>query len=310
VPEKKSWTVSSSDATQRLDVFLASKMRGWSRSLIQKMIEEKKTSVNRMPQKPSYRIKEGDSIEIRYELSPAEIIPAENIPITILFSDIHIIVVDKLSGMVVHPGPGICRNTLVNALLFHFPGIGKVGPSQRPGIVHRLDKETSGVMVVARTESAYRDLQRQFKSREVEKNYLGLIWGKMPQRKGRITWAIGRHRKHGDRISVKTKKPRTAETHYVVEEEYKEFSLLRIKPVTGRTHQIRVHFATSGHSIVGDTRYGVRKSRIRCPRLFLHSTRLVFSHPATGELVDYHSPLPQELRDFLDKIEQTPHSHR
>jgi len=156
-------------------------------------------------------------------------------------------------------------------------------------------------MVIAKTLRAYKDLQRQFKKRSVEKVYLGLVWGRMPKGEGILDWPIGRHHKHGERISVKTDKPRSAETHYSVQEEIGDFTLLKIRPVTGRTHQIRVHFAASGHPVVGDSRYGRRKSKIKCPRLFLHASSLSFVHPDKDEKVAFTSPLPGDLKKFLEK---------
>jgi 23S rRNA pseudouridine1911/1915/1917 synthase len=188
----------------------------------------------------------------------------------------------------------------VNALLHHFADIADVGPEERPGIVHRLDKETSGLMVVARSQVAYMELQRQFKLRTVEKIYLGLVWGKITKLKGTIEWPVGRHVKHGERMSVKTKKPRSAETRFKVLRRFQRYTLLEIKPITGRTHQIRVHFATSGHPIVGDTRYGKKKSKGHIPRLFLHAHRLSFFHPVSKERMVFLSPLPHELKKFLN----------
>jgi 23S rRNA pseudouridine1911/1915/1917 synthase len=225
----------------------------------------------------------------------------------VIHEDEHFIVIDKSSGMVVHPGAGRQTNTLANALLFHFPEIEGVGPEEKPGIVHRLDRETSGVILVARTTMAYQELQRQFKAREVEKFYLGLVWGKMPQEAGTITWAIGRHTKHGERMSIKTNKPRIAETRYRVKKSLGEFTLLEVRPITGRTHQIRVHLAASGHPIVGDSRYGRKKMPSGCPRLFLHAHLLTFTHPLSGEQISFRSPLPSDLTRFLGEIsENTP----
>jgi 23S rRNA pseudouridine1911/1915/1917 synthase len=301
VPKKEFLVTPPAGADQRLDVFLSEKIKELTRSQIQKIVDKQKVKVNRVLRKSSYKLKEGDRVELEYEIPRFEGIKPENIPLRLAYSDDHIIVIDKPSGMVVHPGAGRTEGTLVNALLYHFPELAEVGPQERPGIVHRLDKETSGLMVVARTQKAQKDLQHQFRMRKVSKLYLGLVWGKMPEKRGEITWSIGRHRKHGERMSVKTKKPRTARTQYSVQEEYPEFSLLKIEPVTGRTHQIRVHFSASGHPVVGDTRYGRRKVKIRCPRLFLHSYWLSFIHPETGERVEFSSPLPEDLNNFLEK---------
>ncbi len=287
---------------QRLDVFLSERISELTRSQIQRLIEAKDVRVNGVVSKSNHKMKEGERVEIMYDLPEPEGIQPENIPLDIVYSDNTLLVVDKPSGMVVHPGAGHRTRTLVNALLFHFPDIECVGPEERAGIVHRLDKETSGLMVIARNKDAYSQLQRQFKRREVGKLYLGLVWGKMPETKGEFTWAIGRHVKHGERISVSTKKPKEARTQYFVQKEYEEFTLLEIRPLTGRTHQIRVHLAASGHPLAGDTRYGHRKVKIRAPRLFLHAAGLSFRHPETEGRMEFSSPMPGDLKDFLDTL--------
>jgi 23S rRNA pseudouridine1911/1915/1917 synthase len=302
VPKKEFLTTPLSGLGQRLDVFLSEKINELTRAQIQKLVESKRVRVNGVTSKSNRRLKEGERVEIEYELPEPEVIQPEDIPLDIIYKDSTLLIVDKPSGMVVHPGVGNRTRTLVNALLFHFPDIGGVGPEERAGIVHRLDKETSGLMVIARNRTAYSQLQRQFKQREVEKLYLGLVWGKMPEKKGEFSWAIGRHVKHGERISVSTRKPKEARTLYSVQKEYDEFTLLEIRPLTGRTHQIRVHLAASGHPLVGDTRYGPRKAKIRAPRLFLHASKLSFRHPETGERVEFLSPMPKEMKDFLDKL--------
>lgn len=298
---KKEFLVySRSTINQRLDVFLSEKIKDLSRSQLQRLVDKESVKVNGEFKKSSYKLKAGDRIEIEFELPGPLEIQAEDIALEMLYSDGHLVVINKPSGMVVHPGAGIRCGTLVNALLFHFPDVKNIGPEERPGIVHRLDKEASGVMVVARSEKAYRELQRQFRKREVGKVYMGLVWGRMKDKEGRIDWPIGRHPKLGQRISVKTKKPKSAETHYSVLKEFQDSTLLEIKPITGRTHQIRVHFSAAGHPLVGDKRYGIRMSKIKFPRLFLHAYRLEFNHPETGKRMEFHSPLPEELKKILE----------
>ena len=289
---------------QRVDIFLSQKYPQFSRSYIQKLAKDFRVKVNGQSVKTSYRLKIGDTVEIDLvTLFPHEdSISPENIPFKTLFEDEHILVIEKPSGLVVHPGAGTTRNTLVNALLFHCPSLSGVGEKTRPGIVHRLDKETSGVMVVAKTKLAYEELQRQFKDREVKKIYLGLVWGRMPEKTGQITWAIGRHDKQRQRISIKTKKPKAAETFFTVRQEWNEVSLLEIRPLTGRTHQIRVHFSASGHPVVGDKKYGRKKTKLQTSRLFLHALQLAFKHPGSKERVEFTSPLPQELSEFLENL--------
>lgn len=302
MPKKVFVVPAEEGGKHRLDVFLVERLDILSRSQIRSLIEQKKVLVDGRSSKPSQRLAAGASVTLEHVVESPKPLQPEDISLKIYHSDKHIIILEKPSGMVVHPGTGVSEHTLVNALLFHYPEIMNIGAEERPGLVHRLDKETSGVMVVARSRQAYLELLRQFRAREVEKLYLGLVWGRMPGRSGKIDWAIGRHVRHGGRMSTKTNKPRTAETHYQVEQEIQDFSLLKIRPVTGRTHQIRVHLMSAGHPVVGDTRYGRRKAKIRCPRLFLHATQLGFIHPKTQEDVSFHSPLPPDLKSYLDEI--------
>jgi 23S rRNA pseudouridine1911/1915/1917 synthase len=288
---------------ERLDVFLSRQIRAYTRAQFQRFIDKERVRVNGALKKPSYKLRERDWIEADVEIPEPEEMRAENIPLRILYADKHIVVIDKASGMIVHPGVGASHGTLAHALLFHFPEIRSIGPEERPGIVHRLDKETSGVMVIARSQQAYFDLKAQFKKREVKKVYLGLAWGKMPEPDGTMDWPIGRHFKHGQRMSIKTRSPRVAETRYRVLREFKDSSLLEIHPLTGRTHQIRVHLSASGHPLIGDGRYGSRKSRRGSSRLFLHAHRLGFRHPDTAAWIEFCSPLPDDLDSLLKSIE-------
>lgn len=275
-----------------------------SRSQIKKLIEKKKVRVDGVLRKSSYKLQEKERVEIDYERPDYKENIPENIPLELIYTDEHIVVINKPSGLVVHPGAGHKEHTLVNALLYYFPEIKDIGPDDRPGIVHRLDKETSGVMVVAKTSEAYRRLQRQFKQRKVQKLYLCLVWGKITAEEARISWSIGRHPTHGERMSIKSRKPRKAETLYSVQKRFAKFTLLEVKPLTGRTHQIRVHLSASGHPLVGDTRYGRRKStNVECPRLFLHAFKLLFNHPETQQRVEFSSPLPQDLKSFLENLD-------
>ena len=304
MPRKTFSILPDSGRLLRLDLYLSQKFVHLSRSQIQKMVDKERVKVDGQVKKASYRLKEGESVDVDLDESEPEGLQAEAMPVIFLFQDEHIAVIDKPSGQVVHPGAGHTKHTLVSALLYHIPELEGVGPKERPGIVHRLDKDTSGLMVVAKTCPAYVELQRQFKAREVNKVYLGLVWGCLPQKSGRITWPIGRHAKHGERMSVKTKKPREAETLFEVLKHLDEWTLLEIKPLTGRTHQIRVHLAASGHPLAGDTRYGRRQTKVRIPRLFLHAHRLSFSHPETGEKVEFCSPLAPDLAAFIETISE------
>jgi 23S rRNA pseudouridine1911/1915/1917 synthase len=300
VLEKTFHVTASFGFGQRLDVFLAARLSQLTRSQIQKLIIDQNVRLNGTWTKPSHKLGVGDFIQVDL-LEPREknaLLP-QAIPLDVIFSDVHIVVLNKPAGLVVHPGAGIQEGTLVNALIHHFPGIERIGHPERPGIVHRLDKETSGIMVVARTIRAYSELKRQFKAREVEKVYLGLVWGRIQPEEGRIDWALGRHPRHRQKISIRTKKPRAALTLYSVKKALDDLSLLEIKPVTGRTHQIRVHFAAAGHPIVGDARYGGRDKSGKYTRLYLHAWHIVFAHPVSKTLLEFYAPLPQEFQAII-----------
>ena len=301
---KREFVVSAgSGPGQRLDVYLTERLEGLTRSRIRKLIDEGKVTVNAASQRASHRLRVNDLVEAEIGDEPSPALRPQDVPLTVLYSDDLIVVIDKPCGLVVHPGAGNREKTLAGAILYRFPEISGFGPAERPGIVHRLDKETSGVMVIARSPGAYASLQKQFKNRDVKKVYLGLAWGKMPA-EGRIDWPIGRHIKHGQRMSIRTRKPRPAETFYKVREQFKGMTLLEIRPVTGRTHQIRVHMAAAGHPLAGDSRYGRRKKDPKFLRLFLHANRLSFIHPGTGERVEFRSELPPELAKILESLRE------
>jgi 23S rRNA pseudouridine1911/1915/1917 synthase len=304
VPHKKFRVKDESDENQRLDIYLSGLIRELSRSQVQNMIQQEKVLVNsEIIQKPSFRISCGDQIEIKYKLpAPVKIVP-EDIPLDIVYQDEWVAVINKASGVVVHPGAKIQKHTLVNALVHHFPEVKKVGPKTRPGIVHRLDKETSGLLVIAKNLEAFDNLKAQFKKRRVQKKYMALVWGRYSRKQGVVSWPIGRHVKDGARMSIKTKKPKKAETHFKVLKVFNEHSLLEVKPITGRTHQVRVHMSASGHPIVGDRRYGKRKKRTALKsRLFLHAYYLSFIHPKTQKRKEFSIPLPEDLQNILKKI--------
>lgn len=294
---EKRFVISDDDAGQRLDVYLTRRIGSLSRSQVKKIIDLGQVQVEGKIIKAGYRLKGGEIIEALIELPLPEFsLEPENIPLEIIFIDEDIIVINKPAGLIVHPGAGRRKGTLVNALLFHFPEIAMVGSRERPGIVHRLDGETSGVMVVARTALAYKFLQRQFKNREVDKTYIGLVWGKFSQKGGKIEWGIGRHPHDRKRFSVRSRHPKEAITLFSVLYEGKDFSVLEIKPVTGRTHQIRVHLAAAGHPIIGDRRYGRKEKSFS--RLFLHAQRLAFIHPSKKTWMEFEAPIPDEFKAY------------
>jgi len=293
---------------QRLDVFLSAKTGVVTRSQVQRFIDLGRVMVNGEPRKSSFKLRAGDRITFTFDLPGApQAVGPQDIPLDVVYEDADIIVVNKPSGLVVHPGAGISSGTLVHGLLFRYPELAGLGPDDRPGIVHRLDKETSGVIVVARTGAAHLELKRQFKAREVKKVYLALIVGRPARDEGSFDWPIGRHHRHGERMSIKTDKPRTAITEYRVVRTIGEYSLLEVRPLTGRTHQIRVHLAAAGHPVAGDGRYGSRtKGGTRFSRLFLHAHQLMFNHPETGRRMSFISPLPIGLQAILEALETPP----
>jgi 23S rRNA pseudouridine1911/1915/1917 synthase len=284
----------------RLDVFLADRLPGLSRAQVQKVIDGGGARVGSYKRKAGYKLKAGDRVAVEFEIPAAEgkLLP-EDIPIKVIFQDAEVIVIDKPAGLVVHPGAGHPSGTLANALIHHFPEVALIGSEERPGIVHRLDRDTSGVMVVARTPRAYDSLVRQFKMRVVWKTYLGLAWGRVSAPEGKLSWPLGRHPKKGNMISILARSPKKAETFFQVQQTFRDTTLLEIRPVTGRTHQIRVHMAAAGHPIVGDALYGRKKEPREFPRLFLHAQTLSFIHPATGERLAFASPLPSDLEAVI-----------
>ncbi|MGQ9619278.1 MAG: RluA family pseudouridine synthase [Candidatus Aminicenantia bacterium] len=279
---------------ERLDRFLQKKLTDFTRSRIQRLIKGKYVLVSGRTEKAGYKVKIGDIIEVSIpHQEESEIIP-ENIPIEILYEDDYIVVINKRAGIVVHSGAGVKRRTLVNALLFHRPEIAGVGSEKRPGIVHRLDKETSGVMVVAKNDFAYHFLQKEFKERRVKKEYIAIVKCRLKEGKGRIELSIGRDKKDRKKISTRTSSPREAITEYeFLKELGNGFELLSVKPETGRTHQIRVHLKAIGCPIAGDKKYGGPFYK----RLALHSYSISFVHPYSKEEMKFIAPLPE---DFLD----------
>lgn len=304
--------VTDREQGRRLDQFLSERDLNLSRSQAKKLIEEGIIFLNQKPAKPSTHLKAGDIISGTLPEPQALPLKPEPLPLHILYEDSSIIVVDKPAGMVVHPAAGNPSGTLVNALLYHCRDLRGINGVLRPGIVHRLDKDTSGVMVVAKDDEAYQQLTKQFKNRTVEKVYMAIAYGKFGQEEGRIDSAIGRHPSKRKRMSTRTQKGREAITRWKKMESLDGFTLLEIFPKTGRTHQIRVHLSSLGHPLLGDPVYG-RKSRTgtiqdpllkecmrRMNRQALHALRLTFNHPRTGERIQFESLLPQDMKDVLE----------
>jgi len=284
----------------RLDVYLTSAVEGASRSRIQQLIKAGRVLLNgALATAASWTVRSGDVAELDLpHPEPTELIP-EAIPLDILYEDDVLLLLDKPAGMVVHPAAGHWEGTLVHALLHHCQGLTVIGGRERPGLVHRLDRDTSGIMVIAKTDLAHRHLSAQFKNHTIDRMYQALVCGKV-KAAGVIDLAIGRDRSDRKKISPRTDRPREAETRYTVRERFRSATLLDVFPQTGRTHQIRVHLAHIGHPVVGDRVYGgVRQSTIPAPRQMLHAARLGFIHPISGLALCHTSPPPADMQTAL-----------
>ena len=285
---------------QRLDRFVAESVADLTRSAVQRLIEQGHITRNDKPTRAAESLKLGDRIAVQLPPPVDTDLVAENVPITVLYADDDIIVVDKAAGMVVHPAPGHARGTLVNALLWHFPGM-HIGGGIRPGIVHRLDRDTSGVLVVARHDAALNHLQQQQYERHMHKVYVALVEGGFSVDAGVVDAPIARHPRDRMRMAV-VAGGRTARTHWQVRERLQQLTLLDLTLETGRTHQIRVHCQHMRHPIIGDPVYGAQLTTIHLKRQFLHAHTLGFVHPRTGQQVSFTSPLPHDLQRVLDHI--------
>lgn len=294
----------------RLDNFLTALLPEQSRTNVQRLIKDGQVRGGTSVLRPSTPVRAGQTYSVEIP-PPAPSVPEpEELPLRIIYQDQHVVVLDKPAGMVVHPAAGHTGGTLVNALLHHVKDLSGIGGETRPGIVHRLDRGTSGVMVVAKTDRAHQELSRQFSDREVEKEYIALVWG-VVQAGRRIDAPIGRDPGDRQKMSTRARRARHAVTRVTFAKHLTGVSLLRVAIATGRTHQIRVHLSAIGHPIVGDATYGGLHRRTaanlravqRLERPFLHSARLVFTHPADGRRVEFDSPLPPDLQHVLDDIE-------
>jgi 23S rRNA pseudouridine1911/1915/1917 synthase len=302
---------SSFDPGKRLDAFLAENIAGWSRSRLQKLIDDGDVLVNQKQSKSSYKIKASDEIEVELVAPEPENFTPENIGLDIAFEDAEIAVINKPAGMVVHPGAGVSGGTLANAIAFHFQFQNQNSKFQnRAGIVHRLDKDTSGLIVVAKTDAAHENLSEQFRMREVFKSYAALVHGETSEERGKIEANIGRDRNNRLRMSANAVNGRNALTLWKVRERFERFTLLDVEIKTGRTHQIRVHLAWIKHPVVGDELYNGRRDKnvpdaktktaiAGLNRFFLHAERLGFRHPTSGEFLKFYAPVAPELENLL-----------
>jgi len=305
--------VDAVDTDTRLDAFLAARIEGWSRSRLQRLIDDGDVLVNGQTVKSAYKLKAKDEIEVELTPLPSSVFVPENIPLDIIYEDDDLVVVNKPAGLVVHPAAGAPSGTLANALAYHFQQLSSPAGAIRPGIVHRLDKDTSGLLVVARNEEAHEKLADQFRAREVFKSYVALVHGVVERDSGTVDQPLARDPRHRTRMAV-VRGGRAALSIYRVRRRFDRFTLLDVEIKTGRTHQIRVHLAWLKHPVVADAAYTegrdktvqnvkVRAAIRKLGRQFLHAEQLGFRHPGTGEPVRFTAPLPPELAGFLYELE-------
>ena len=311
--ETLAFEVSEEEAGTRLDALLAARVEGVSRTALKRLIDDGDATVAGRAAKPSHKVRAGDRVEVELVAPPPLDLAPEDIPLDIVHEDEEVVVVNKPAGMVVHPAAGVRGGTLANALAFHFQRLSRHAGALRPGIVHRLDRDTSGLIVVAKSAFAHEHLAEQFRARTVFKSYVALVHGRLKEDEGRVEQPLARDPRHRTRMAV-VRGGREAVTVWRVRRTYDRFTLLDVKIKTGRTHQIRVHLAWLKHPVVGDETYGMGRdrnladARLRAAlsalgRQFLHAEQLAFAHPRTGERLRFAAPLPAELQTFLDALE-------
>lgn len=308
--QRHTYVVGEGDQDLRLDVFLSRRDPSLSRSRVQQLIQQGAVRVGSRPVRASIRVRQGETIHC--EIPPANEydVEPEDIPLSVIYEDESLLVVDKPSGMVVHPAAGHHQGTLVNAILFHSKDLSGIGGVLRPGIVHRLDKDTSGLLVVAKSDRAHQALTEQFRQRLVKKTYMALVYGDVKGDQGMIDLPVGRHSQDRKKMSTRSRRGREAVTRWQMKERFGVATLLKVDIETGRTHQIRVHLHAIGHPVVGDSVYGdarranaVKEPALRTTlkgmkRQALHAANLSFSHPLTGEWLTFAAPLPADMGDL------------
>lgn len=295
--------VDEDSSQKRLDVFLSKSLPNISRSRLKKLIDEDMVMVNSKLRPAGYKIRAREKVEVEIpDIKPLKTVP-ENMPLSIIFEDAHMLAINKPAGMVVHPAPGHYTGTLVNALLHYCNDLSGIGGKERPGIVHRLDKETSGLVLVAKTEAAHKALAIQFKKREIHKEYLAFVKGSVKKDKGSIDLQIGRHKTHRKKMVAGRNNGRQACTHYEVLQRFKKCTYLKLRPETGRTHQIRVHLASLNHPIIGDKLYGGKNpycDNLKLERHALHACHLELKHPILKNPLSLSANLPFDMANILE----------
>jgi len=298
--EEYSFRVEKKDQHRRIDKYLADELEDLSRSFIQKLITEGKITLNGNAVDKSYKVASEDFIEITIEEKESEI-KAVEMELDIVYEDQDIIVINKNADRVVHPAPGHHNDTIVNALLAHVDNLSAINGVKRPGIVHRLDKDTSGLLIAAKNDKSHKNLAQQFKDRTVEKYYYALVEGNLAYEKGKIDAPIGRDPNDRKKMAVRKRHSKNAVSRFQIIEEFKNYTLVEVKIETGRTHQIRVHFAYLGHPVVGDKKYG-SKNQLEAKRQLLHARKLIIFHPGTGEKMEFEADLKTDFKEILAEL--------
>jgi 23S rRNA pseudouridine1911/1915/1917 synthase len=301
--------VEGNEAGQRLDQVLSRRLPEHSRSRIQEWIKAKLVLVAGKPARPSHAVRAGEEIDVTPAAPPPLHAVAEEIPLRVLYEDAGVVAIDKPAGMVVHAGAGVHSGTVVNALLHRFATLSEVGGALRPGIVHRLDRYTSGVLLVAKNDAAHHALAAQFSGRHIEKVYLALVHGIVERESGRVDRPIARDPVRRTRMTARLAEGRAAWSEYRVLRRFERFTFVEVRIGTGRTHQIRVHMASLGHPVAGDALYGAPKDAEH-GRYFLHAHRIRFARPSDGSMVEVVSPLPPDLEQWLAELNEPPESSR
>lgn len=292
----------SEEDNERLDAYLSMEIDEISRTYIQRLIKDSRVNVNGIIKKSSYLVKEGDWIKVDLpEPKKLELIP-ENIPLDIVYEDSDVVIVNKPQDMVVHPAPGNYTGTLVNALLYQVDSLSSINGVIRPGIVHRLDKDTSGLLIVAKNDFSHRELSSQLKDRKVHREYIALVNGVLKNDSGRIVEPIGRDPKNRKKMTVISTNSKEAITNYWVLNRFPKYTLIKVKLETGRTHQIRVHLSHIKHSVVGDPLYSSGKNEFNLDKQLLHARKLGFIHPRSKEYMEFECPIPEQFKEIIDNL--------
>lgn len=298
----ENFLVDSKEENMRLDLYICRCLQDKSRSYVQNLIEDKLVEVNKEVKKCNYKTRIGDSINVTLP-DPVDLhVKAENIELDVLYEDNDIIVVNKPQGMIVHPAAGIYTGTLVNALLNHCKDLSGINGIVRPGIVHRIDKDTSGILVIAKNDNAHNKLSEQLKDHSMTREYIALVEGIIKEEKGTLSKPIGRHKKDKIKMAV-VEDGKKATTHYEVIERFKNYTLIKCILETGRTHQIRVHMCYLGHPVVGDPVYGYKKQKFNLKGQLLHAKKLGFIHPTTGKYMEFEVEIPEYFKRIIDILE-------